>query len=83
MDIAAAILEIAQNGAIKTQIIYRAFLSYPQLRDYLELLQARGMLVYDEHQNEYYTTDEGKRFVQMYKELGKMLPKDNILKTIS
>jgi predicted transcriptional regulator len=37
-DIVAAILDIAKHGAIKTRIMYRAFLSYPQLKEYLGML---------------------------------------------
>lgn len=82
LDIAAAILEIAQGGAIKTRIMYRAFLSYPQLREYLDLLQEKGMIEYNKHENEYYTTEEGKRFLVTYKELKMMVPKDNMLAKI-
>ena len=38
-DITASILEIAKDSAIKTKIMYKAFLSYPQLKEYLALLQ--------------------------------------------
>ena len=40
-DIAAAILEIALDGSIKTKITYRAFLSFPQLKEYLSVLEER------------------------------------------
>lgn len=79
LDIAAAMLEIAQGGAIKTRIMYRAFVSYPQLNEYLEMLQENGMLEHDKGQNEYYTTERGKHLLKIYKELGKMVPKDSML----
>ncbi|HXG06389.1 MAG TPA: winged helix-turn-helix domain-containing protein [Nitrososphaera sp.] len=41
-DIAAAILGIAVDGAIKTETMYRAFLSFPQLKEYLTVLEDRG-----------------------------------------
>ncbi len=73
MDIAAAILEIAQGGAIKTRIMYKAFLSFPQLKEYLELLLDGGLLEYNEEEKEYYTTEKGKQFLKMYKEVGQMI----------
>lgn len=73
MDIAAAILEIAQGGAIKTRIMYRAFLSFPQLKEYLELLQDGGLLDYVAEEKEYYTTEKGRQFLKMYKDVGQMI----------
>ncbi|HEX6560771.1 MULTISPECIES: winged helix-turn-helix domain-containing protein [Nitrososphaera] len=73
MDIAAAILEIAQGGAIKTRIMYKAFLSFPQLKEYLELLQDGGLLDYVAEEKEYYTTEKGRQFLKMYKDVGQMI----------
>jgi len=72
-DIAAAILEIALDGAIKTRIMYRAFLSFPQLKDYLSVLQERGLLDHIESEHEYRTTERGKDFLKMYKDVGQMI----------
>ena len=72
-DIAAAILEIALDGAIKTKIMYKAFLSFPQLKDYLSVLQERGLLNYNESEHEYHTTERGKDFLKMYKDVGQMI----------
>ena len=79
MDIAAAILEIAQHGAIKTQIMFRAFLSFPQLKEYLSLLADAGLLKYREEVREYQTTERGMRFLKMYKEVDSMIPNENML----
>jgi predicted transcriptional regulator len=84
MDIAAAILDIAQGGAIKTRIMYRAFLSFPQLKEYLELLLDGGLLQYVEEEKEYYTTEKGRHFLKMYKEVGQMIfPAGNKKKRIA
>jgi predicted transcriptional regulator len=72
-DIAAAILEIALDGAIKTRIMYKAFLSFPQLKEYLAVLQERGLLEHVSTDNEYRTTDKGKQFLKMYKDVGQMI----------
>ena len=72
-DIAAAILEIALEGAIKTKIMYKAFLSFPQLKDYLSVLHERGLLDYVEAEHEYRTTERGKDFLKMYKDVGQII----------
>ncbi len=72
-DIAAAILEIAVDGAIKTKIMYKAFLSFPQLKDYLGLLMAKGLLEYIPTDREYRTTDKGKQFIRLCKDVGHLI----------
>jgi predicted transcriptional regulator len=72
-DIAAAILEIALGGAIKTKIMYKAFLSFPQLKEYLGVLMAKGLLEHIATDQEYRTTDKGKQFLKMYKDVGHMI----------
>jgi predicted transcriptional regulator len=72
-DIAAAILEIAVDGAIKTKIMYKAFLSFPQLKEYLGVLTAKGLLEYIPTDHEYRTTDKGKQFMRLYKDVGHMI----------
>lgn len=77
-DIAADILQIASTGAIKTKIMYRAFLSFPQQKEYLQLLIEAGMLEYFEEERMYKTTERGMHFLKSYGELRKMLtPKHN------
>lgn len=73
MDISAAILDITLGGAIKTRIMYRAFLSFPQLKEYLELLTESGLLEHLEEEREYHTTEKGKYFLKMYKEVGQLI----------
>ena len=79
IDIAAAILEIANGGSIKTRIMYKAFLSFPQLKEYLGTLTDGGLLKYAEEERVYYTTEKGKRFIKMYREVDAMIPKENML----
>ncbi len=72
-DIAADILQIASGGAIKTRIMYRAFLSFPQQKEYLQLLIDAGMLEYLNEGRMYRTTERGTTFLKSYKELREML----------
>lgn len=73
MEIAAKILEVAQKGVIKTRIMYSAFLSYPQLKEYLEFLVENDLLEHISEKNLYLTTDKGKRFLNSYQELEHMM----------
>ena len=72
-DIAAAILEIAIDGAIKTKIMYKACLSFPQLKEYLSVLEEKGLLDFVAVDREYRTTDKGRQFLKMYKDVGQMI----------
>lgn len=77
-DIVANMLQIAQGGAIKTKIMYRAFLSFPQLKEYLELLTDSGLLEYSADDRQYRTTEKGRHFLKLYKEVGQAIaPKES------
>ena len=79
MDIAAAILNIANGGSIKTRIMYKAFLSFPQLNEYLNVLSDGGLLEFSKEDRLYNTTEKGRRFLKMYREVDAMVPKENML----
>lgn len=72
MDIVASMLQIVQGGAIKTQIMYRSFLSFSQLKEYLELLTDSSLLEYSEEDKKYYTSEKGRYFLKMYKDVGQI-----------
>jgi predicted transcriptional regulator len=77
IDIIANMLEAAQDGAIKTKIMAEGFLSYPQLKEYLELLIDGGLLEYTNEEKKYRTTVKGRYFLRMYDEVGSTIaPKD-------
>lgn len=76
MDIAADILELALNGEAKTRLMYRASLSYQQLKKYLELLTSSGLLKYVDDEKLYQTTERGRHFLETSKEMNSMLPQN-------
>lgn len=85
-DIAAAILEAAQEGgAIKTHLMYSAVISYTQVKEYLDILIGGGLLESsrDGIRHTYAITDKGKSFLKMYREIDAILPKENMLTRIS
>lgn len=71
-DISTDILKIADRGVAKTKIMYGAYLSFAQLREYLKMLVDNGMLSFDEKTTHYRTTDAGRNFIKTYERVGQM-----------
>ena len=67
------ILEAANGGATKTKIMYKAFLSYAQLREYLSVLIENSLLEYLEGSQTYKTTEKRLNFLKMHNEIGELL----------
>jgi len=65
-DIVGQILEAADGGATKTKIMYKAYLSYAQLKEYLSILTDNQLLEYDEVERLYRTSQKGVKFKRMY-----------------
>ncbi len=72
-DITAQILEAANGGVTKTKIMYKAFLSYAQLKEYLSVLAENDLLEYVEGEQVYKTTDKGNRFLRIYNQIGEFV----------
>jgi predicted transcriptional regulator len=75
-DITAQILEAAHGGVTKTKIMYKAFLSYAQLKEYLTVLIENGLLEYIEGEQIYRTTEKGNRFLKIYNQIGEYVAAD-------
>lgn len=77
-DIVAAILSvISETGATKTRIMYRAFLSSSQIKQYMQILLNNGLLATSEELSIYYITEKGMRLLQLYYQLTAMMNKGN------
>jgi predicted transcriptional regulator len=63
------ILEASRDGAQKTRIMFKAYLSYAQLKEYLEVMTANDLLTYELGRKEYKTTEKGSRFLRLHDEL--------------
>ena len=79
MEIVAQILQVVNDnnnngndgiggGASKTKIMYKAFLSYAQLKEYLLLVTESGMLQYDKLTYTYRMTEKGLKFLKICNE---------------
>jgi len=78
-DIVGLILEAANGGgATKTRIMYKAFLSYAQLKEYLTVLLENGLIDYEEGAQFYRTTEKGIRFLQMYNQFDEMMSIESV-----
>jgi predicted transcriptional regulator len=74
-EIVAMILDAAKGGGeTKTKIMYFAFLSYNQVKEYLSLLIANNLIEYLDGTNKFKTTEKGLYFIKMHNEIGKILP---------
>jgi predicted transcriptional regulator len=72
-EIVSMILEAANGGATKTRIMYKAFLSYAQLREYLSVLIENNLLEYLEGSQTYKTTEKGLNLLKVHNEIGELL----------
>ena len=73
-DIINEILEAANGGgATKTKIMYQAFLSYAQLKEYLTELTESGLLNYDVDTRQFKTTEKGLRFLDTFNQISDIM----------
>jgi predicted transcriptional regulator len=72
-DIAEMILDAANGGATKTKIMYKAFLSYAQLKEYLAVLIENGLIEYEVGRQLYRTTEKGIRLLRVYNQVGELV----------
>ena len=74
-EIVGLILEAANGGgATKTKIMYKAFLSFAQLREYLTTLQDNGLVEYEGGMQTYRTTEKGMRLLDIYEKMHELAP---------
>jgi predicted transcriptional regulator len=70
IDIICQILEVANGGVTKKiKIMYKANLSYAQLKEYLMVLNERDLLRYDLYTQTFKTTEKGVRFLDTYNQM--------------
>jgi predicted transcriptional regulator len=73
-DIVGLLLEAANGGgATKTKLMYKAYLSFNQLKEYLTLLVENGLIEYELGQT-YRTTEKGVRLLHLQNEMDEAAP---------
>ena len=77
-EIVSNILDAANGGITKTKIMYKAFLSYDQLKEYLSVLIENNLIEYLDGTQTYKTTEKGLNFLKMHNEIRELLPQITI-----
>ena len=72
-EIVGSILDVANGGATKTKIMYTAFLSYGQLKEYLSILIENNLVEYLDGANKFKTTEKGLNFLKMHNQIEELL----------
>ena len=73
-EIVAMILDAANRGGeTKIKIMYFAFLSYNQVKEYLSLLIENNLIEYLEGTHRFKTTEKGLNYLKMHNEIGELL----------
>ena len=72
-EIVSMILEAANGGATRTKIMYKAFLSYSQLKEYLSILIENNLIEYLDGTHKFRTTEKGLKLLKMNNEIGELL----------
>ena len=72
-EIVGSILDAANGGETKTKIIYIAFLSYNQVKEYLSVLIENNLIEYLDGVKTFKTTHKGLFFLKIHNEIGELL----------
>ncbi len=67
------ILDAAYKETTKTKIMYNAYLSYNQLKEYISILLENNFLEYLEGARTFRTTEKGLNFLKMHREMTELL----------
>ncbi len=77
MNIISRILEAVNgsgdDGVRTTRIMYNAFVSHAQLKQYLSMLADNGMVQYGSKSQAFKITEKGLMFLRAYREIDEMI----------
>ena len=73
-EIISMILDAAKVGATKTKIMYKAMLSYNQLKEYLSVLIKNNLMEYRDGNKTFKTTEKGLNLLKIHNEMIELLP---------
>jgi len=72
-EIVGNILDAANGGASKTKIMYTAFLSYNQSKEYISILIENNLIEYLDGTHKFKTTAKGLNLLKMHNEMAELL----------
>ena len=73
-EIVGNILDSANGGTTKTKLMYKAFISYNQLKEYLTILKENNLIEYIDGTLTLKTTEKGLNYLKMHNAIGELLP---------
>jgi predicted transcriptional regulator len=73
IDIIAQLLDAASSPTTKTKMMYKAMLSYEQLKEYLLMLSENDLIGYDKPSQRFATTDKGFQLIKRYEDLSELI----------
>ena len=73
-EIISMILDAANGGVTKTKIMYKAMLSYNQLKEYLSVLIKNNLIEYRDANKTFKTTEKGLNLLNIHNEMIELLP---------
>ena len=79
-DIITAILGAASGGATKTRIMYGAYLSYAQVKEYLDFLLAKSLISCEEETGIYRVTESGMNLLRTFEGINQVIAVSNSAK---
>ena len=79
IEISAAILQVARNGAKKFHIVYKANLNFEILRKYLGRLINSGLIRGSNGESRFFwTTDKGIEYIKHFEDLNHFVNLQNV-----
>ena len=75
-DIISMILQAAASGASKTRIMYSAYLSYAQVKEYVSFLVERKLMWYEEGSGLYKLSERGMKLLEACEGISEMISLD-------
>lgn len=65
----------AEKNRTRTQLMYLTFTSFGQVKDYVEMLEEKGLMDHLDDDT-YITTEKGRQFIEINEQLKKLVNSD-------
>lgn len=72
-EILAMMLKATTEKISQTKIMYKAYLSFSQLKEYMTFLKENEMVSFDNASQLYYITEKGRQFLTVYDQMSDLV----------
>lgn len=62
------------GGLTKTKIVYKSYLSYAQVKDYLSAMLVDELLIFDEKTAKFTVSQKGFKYLENYRKIAELVP---------